>query len=299
MQNADPPLNAVARERVTPVLVTYNAEAIISRCLNELRWAKRIVLVDSKSSDRTIEIARAILPKLELISLTRNQGYGTAVNRGLERVETEFALCINPDMRLDSGAVEILISTADANPAAAGVAPLIVNSRGGYELDVMGPSEIHHRGLASDPQGAFCTWFLTGAVVLWRRAALERIGGFDESIFLYSEDADVCLRLTRAGYGLVLEPAARARDIGGGTRSAKLRSRIRRDWNRVWGHLYYERKHGPAGSANVIARDYVKKCRREALLGLLTLRLRKFLTNRAKQTAAQSFLRGDPPWGRK
>ena len=57
--------------------------------------------------------------------------------------------------------------------------------------------------------------------------------------------------------------------------------------------------HGPAGEAESIARDYVRRCSREALVGLLTLRRKKYLTNKMKKSAAEGFLRSDTPWGRK
>ena len=285
-------------DRITVVLVTRNSAGVLPISLGSLPKARRIVLVDAMSTDATLEVARRIHPKVETISLTQDRGLGAATNRGLALVETEFVLNINPDTQLLDGCVERLIATADANANAAGVAPQLTNARGNPEIDVMGPNEIRHAGIAVPPDGPFCTWFITGAVVLWRSDALRAVKGFDENIFLYNEDADLCLRSTRAGYSLILDPEARADHFGGRSEAITLKSRIRRDWNMVWGHLIYERKHGKPGEAEAIARDYVTRCGREALIGLLTFRRKKYLTNKMKKAAAEGFLRGDAPWGR-
>ncbi len=284
-------------DRITIVLVTRNSAGVLPISLGSLPNAQRIILVDAKSTDSTLEVARRVHPKVETISLTEDRGLGAATNRGLALVETEFVLNINPDTQLVPGCVERLIATADANPNAAGVAPQLTNARGNPEIDVMGPGEIRHAGIAVPPDGPFCTWFITGAVVLWRRDALRAVNGFDENIFLYNEDTDLCLRSTRAGFALILDPDARADHFGGRSEEVTLKSRMRRDWNMVWGHLIYERKHGKPGEAEAIARDYVMRCGRESLVGLLTLRRKKYLTNKTKKAAAEGFLRGDPPWG--
>jgi N-acetylglucosaminyl-diphospho-decaprenol L-rhamnosyltransferase len=286
-------------DRITVVLVTHNSAAILPTSLGSLTKARRIIVVDALSTDDTVAVARAGHPAVEVIRLTEDRGLGAATNVGIARADGDYVLNINPDTRLPEGCVERLAATATANANAAGVAPLLINARGAIELDVMGPSEIRHRKITALPAGPFCTWFLTGAVVLWRLAALRAIGGFDENIFLYNEDADLSLRAVRAGYGLILDPGATAEHFGGASEKITLKSRTRRDWNMVWGHLYYENKHAPPGEAAAIARDYVSRCRRESLIGLLTLRPKKFLTNRVKIRAAEGFLRGDPPWKRK
>ena len=286
-------------DRITVVLVTRNSAGVLPISLGSLLKARRIILVDAMSTDATVEVARNVYPRVEIVSLTEDRGLGAATNRGLDLVETEYVLNINPDTQLLAGCVERLLATADANPNAAGVAPQLTNARGNPEIDVMGPNEIRHAGIAVPPDGPFCTWFITGAVVLWRRDALRAVNGFDENIFLYNEDTDLCLRSTRAGYSLILDPEARADHFGGRSEAITLKSRIRRDWNMVWGHLFYERKHGKPGEAEAIARDYIARCGREALVGLLTLRRKKYLTNKIKKAAAEGFLRGDVPWGRK
>jgi glycosyltransferase involved in cell wall biosynthesis len=49
---------AAMLERITPLILTYNEEANIGRCLEKLGWAREIVVVDSFSADRTLEIVR-------------------------------------------------------------------------------------------------------------------------------------------------------------------------------------------------------------------------------------------------
>ena len=57
----------------------------------------------------------------------------------------------------------------------------------------------------------------TGAAVVYRRSAVERVGGFDEDYFLYCEDADLCLRMRLAGFRGVYMPEPAAYHVRGGT----------------------------------------------------------------------------------
>ena len=289
-------------DRITVVLVTRNSEAILPTSLGSLvkagAGAGRIIMIDAMSTDHTLEVARACHPGIDIISLTEDRGLGAASNVGFQRVETEYVLNINPDTRIPDGCVERLTVTADANPNAAGVAPILTNAKGDMDLSVMGPWERNHHAISAAPDGPFCTWFLTGAVVLWRLTAFRDIGGFDENIFLYNEDTDLCMRFTQKGYPLIVEPEAKGDHFGGRSDDITLKSRIRRDRNMMWGHLMYERKYAGPEEADQIARRELRKCCGDALAGLLTARPKKVLTNIAKARAAYSFLHGGTPWGR-
>ena len=61
------------------------------------------------------------------------------------------------------------------------------------------------------------TEFLQGSALLVRRDAFEQVGGFDESFFMYGEDADLCARLRGAGWEVELYPSARFVHVGGGS----------------------------------------------------------------------------------
>jgi GT2 family glycosyltransferase len=285
-------------DRITVILVTRNSESILPTSLGSLPQDVRIILIDAMSTDRTIEVAKECHPGIEIISLAEDRGLGAACNLGFQRAETEYVLNINPDTQLPNGCVERLVAAADASPNAAGVAPVLTNANGDMDLTVMGPWERHHYPIPAPPDGPFCTWFLTGAVVLWRLVAFRDIGGFDENFFLYNEDADLGMRAIQKGYSLIVEPAALGQHFGGRSEDISLKSRIRRDKNMMWGHLMYERKYASAEEADLIAQRELRKCCGNVLAGLLTARPKKILTNIAKARAAYSFLHGGPPWGR-
>jgi GT2 family glycosyltransferase len=285
-------------DRITVVLVTRNSEAALPTSLGSLPKAKRIILFDALSTDGTVDAAKAAHPNVEVVSLGRDRGLGAATNMGFALAKTEYVLNINPDTRLLEGCAEQLVRTANANPNAAIVAPLLTNDRGRMDLHAMGPRELHHHEIKVVPEGPFCTWFVTGAVVLWRLSAFKDVGGFDENIFLYNEDADICVRATQKGYCLIIDPTAEGDHFGGQSEKVSLKSRIRRDRNMTWGQLYYERKYGGPDEADHAARQLIRKCAGQVLLGLLTGRPRKVITNVAKARAAYAYLKRESPWER-
>ena len=85
--------------------------------------------------------------------------------------------------------------------------------------------------------------WVSGSCFLARRKALEAVGGFDEGFFLFEEDADLCLRLRRAGWGVLFTPAAEVRHaLGRSMAQAPERARIEYDRSHV---RYYRKHNGP------------------------------------------------------
>ena len=291
-------LNGDIWNRITVVVCVKNSAHILPLSLATLPKAKRIIVVDAHSTDGTPDIALSSHRAVEIIHIIDDRGLAAAINQGFARADTEFVLNINPDTLFEEGAVEQLVATADKNTDAAGIAPLLINGRGNQELDVMGPWEYNHHKMYAKPSGPFCTWFLTGAIVLWRLSAYRIWGGMDESFFLYNEDADLCNQSVANGFSLILEPRAKSTHLGGASERITLKTRRRKDWNMTWGHLFYVRKYESLEKADEIARNYMYNCSIDALKGLLTLRPKKVVGNLAKASAARHFLQRSKPWGR-
>jgi N-acetylglucosaminyl-diphospho-decaprenol L-rhamnosyltransferase len=280
-------INGNIWNRITVVVCVKNSAHVLPLSLATLPKAKRIIIVDIMSTDGTPEVGLESHPAAEIIHITDDRGLAAAINKGFALADTEFVLNINPDTLFEEGAVEQLVATADKNPNAAGIAPLLINGRGNQELDVMGPWEYNHHKMYETPAGPFCTWFITGAIVLWRLSAFRSCGGMDESFFLYNEDADLCNQSIAHGFSLVLDPRAISTHLGGASEKITLKTRRRKDWNMTWGHLFYVRKYGSPEAADEIARDYIRKCTTAALKGILTIRPKRVVGNFAKASAAR------------
>lgn len=197
----------------------FNGAAQLGRTLRSLGAQTRpveVVVVDNGSSDDSVELARRELPEVRVVELERNLGFGPAINRALAAHPADHVILLNNDAEAEPRFVEALLDGLGAGvDTVAGVltqerAPELIDSAGVVaDATLMGFDHLHGEAVeaaagAADPLGP------TGGAALYRREALERVGGFDERIFLYYEDLDLALRIAAAGGRCRLAPEARA-----------------------------------------------------------------------------------------
>jgi len=206
--------------RATVVIPTLNARQLLSEALEHLARQSvehDVIVVDNGSTDGTAEHLEQAFPAVRVLRLPENIGFGRAVNRGLEAVETDVVVLVNNDVLCPPDFLERLLAPF-ADPSVASVAgvllqfdqPGLVDSAG-IELDTTLRSwdALWHRpvdGLdrAPEPVGP------CGGAAAYRTAVLRSVGGFDETFFAYWEDVDLALRLRLEGHRCVRAPAARA-----------------------------------------------------------------------------------------
>jgi len=110
--------NAPGRRQLSVIVTTYNEQINIAECLESVLWADEILVVDSFSTDRTVEIARGFP-----VTVLQREYFGSAAqkNWSLDRVAHEWVLIIDADERVPEPlAREILTLLAGGNPAANG-----------------------------------------------------------------------------------------------------------------------------------------------------------------------------------
>ena len=275
------------------VIVNYNSTAVIESCLSPLAHIARIIVVDNASTDDSVEQIRQACADADIVLNSQNLGYGTAVNQGFARVKTPYALLINPDAVLLPEAVKSLIATAKTYENTGIVAPLLYSPKRGLELELKGPGKQGHNRTEIIPEGHFCTWFATGAVWLCNMVAWRDVGGFDETIFLYGEDLDLCQRMTNKGYTILFCPESRGEHLVSQATAPSKQIRWRKEWNIVWSHLYLTEKYD--GTATAEAWRLVRKHGPKTLFYALVMQPRRFMRDLAVSHAALSFLMGGKP----
>jgi N-acetylglucosaminyl-diphospho-decaprenol L-rhamnosyltransferase len=188
----------------------------VLRALGEQTRPAEAVLVDNGSSDDSVELARRQLPEIKVVELGENLGFGQAINRAVAEVPGDPVILLNNDAVPEPRFVEALLEgLGEGVDAVAGVllqerAPELIDSAGVVaDATLMGFDYLHGEP-AEAAANAAAPLGPTGGAALYRRAAFEAAGGFDERIFLYYEDLDLALRLAAHGSRCRLAPEARA-----------------------------------------------------------------------------------------
>lgn len=195
---------------VTLISVTHNSAAVVGTMLASVPAGVEAIVVDNASSDDTR--ARVAGTRARLIAENSNHGFGRGCNIGARQASREFLFFLNPDATIGDGAIDALLACAHRNPATVAFNPLITDDRGTAVLRApsrfLAGRQSGRRGQATEDHEVDV---LSGAALFCRRDAFQRIGGFDERIFLYFEDDDLSLRLITGGGKLMHVAAARIR----------------------------------------------------------------------------------------
>jgi GT2 family glycosyltransferase len=231
---------------VTAIVVTFDSVHALPECLGALRADDvPVIVVDNASTDDTVAVAEGWGARV--IRNAHNEGYGRANNVGARAADAEFILVVNPDCIVDKGAVAALVDAARRYPDAAFFAPQILEPSGRvfYQpRSLLATTLTNPDGKLLLPEGEACAPFFSGACFLMRRDVFLKLGGFDDNIFLFYEDDDLCRRVADSGSALVYVPQAVVRH-GRGQSSGEKPGRIFASrWHQAWSRAYVSRKYG-------------------------------------------------------
>lgn len=197
----------------------------IYRAAPQLRF--EILVVDNNPAEGFGDVLVEEFPEVRHIPLERNVGFGAAMNRGIEASSGRYVLIFNPDIVVQPGSLEILMTFMDAHPDVGMCGPRLHNPDGTlqhscYRLPQLMTPAYRRTFLGKMPRGrrAIAHYLmlddthdqtmdvdsLMGAALFTRRKMLEEIGLFDERFFMYYEDNDLCRRFWEHGYRVVYHP---------------------------------------------------------------------------------------------
>jgi len=246
---------------VSVLIVGYKSRDLLADCLRGLyehtRGVAMEVLYVDCSDDGSCGLVRERFPQTRVIDNDENLGFGRGNNFLARHAQGRYLLLLNPDTLIEDNAVGKLVRFADATADAGAwggmtmlpdgrVDPGSQQKRPGIRhslFRLLGLNRLNRGGLTADASGPADVEVLCGAFMMVRRDVWERLGGFDESFFLYCEEVDLCYRLHLAGYRILMTPDSKivhlvgSGDSKSGARMVALTK----------GSVHFERKHfGPA-----------------------------------------------------
>ncbi len=228
----------------------YNGGELLGRAVESLlaqTCGVDVVVVDNGSGDGSDQLVVDRFPDVRLLRLGTNHGFGPALNRAIAEHPRDPIVLFNNDADAEPRFIEALLDQVGSGiGSVAGVLvqernPRLIDSAGVVAdgtlmgFDYLNGLPIEKAATAADPLGP------TGGAALYRREAFERVGGFDERIFLYYEDLDLALRLAAGGSSCRLAPDARALHAYSATLGAGSAAKYRRTG---WSRGYMLRRYG-------------------------------------------------------
>jgi GT2 family glycosyltransferase len=207
------------------VILNWNDEPTTARALQSLRQADlcgaTIILVDSASEDGSAQNLLRRFPEIHLLQLPENRGYAGGCNAGIREAFArgcEAVFVMNNDVIVAPDFLRPLLEKA-SEPDVGIVGgkiylpgePARFQSAGAFIHDWTGETCNRFEGLEDVGQGdtEFYPDYLLGAAFLLTRRLVEKIGAFDERLFIYYEETDLCVRARRAGFKVVYVPRSR------------------------------------------------------------------------------------------
>ena len=212
------------------VIVSYNTQELTSECIESIyntahNLINSIIVVDNCSSDSTVGIIKLKFANVNIITNPENYGYAKAVNIGVNASFSEYVIISNSDVIFQENSIAGLINYLEENPGIGAAGPQQLYPDGTYQYSYgdlpgikLGTKKLflinhvqdyfHKKIWEKSRSKAKEVPYIDGAVIATRRDEFNKISGFDEDYYFYTEEADYCFRLKKIGRKIMYFPSS-------------------------------------------------------------------------------------------
>ena len=232
---------------ISIIIVNWRSASYTRQCLRSI-YAKavsfqlEVIVVDNASYDGCKDIVETEFPQVTFIQSEQNLGFAGANNLGFSRSRGKKILFLNPDTEVQDLALQKLAAALDELEDAGLVGARLLNSDLTLQTTcVVAFPSILNSTLNSDfLRKRFPHWpiwgmtplftsgsspvtveAISGACMFGKREVISQVGAFTQDYFMYSEDMDLCFKITRAGWRIYYVPEAKIVHHAAGSSSSR------------------------------------------------------------------------------
>jgi len=211
---------------ITVVIATFKSSEKIENCLNSISKECQVLIIENSKDFELKKDIEAKFSNVKCIVADSNLGYGKSNNLALKKVNTKYALILNPDTTLHPSALENFLKAAKKIP----------------EFAIMGPKNqiaINKSNLPVEVNN------IKGFAMFLNLSEFQKIGFFDENFFMYFEEIDLCKRIKQTGKKIYSLPDVEIYHEGASSTEQSIKKEIElsRNWHWMWSTFYYHKKY--------------------------------------------------------
>ncbi|KFF27213.1 glycosyltransferase family 2 protein [Chryseobacterium vrystaatense] len=209
--------------KLSIIIVNYNVTRLLRNCLLSIQKYTEgenyeVIVIDNASTDASWSDLIPEFPKVHFISSEHNEGFAIANNKAIKTAAGEYVLLLNPDTELEGFYLKDILDFADSRenfgclgvrmhdaqgiflPESKRSVPDMFNSFEKLFTNLKRSNSKSYYRSDIEENAVEEVDVVTGAFLLIKRDIYEKIGGLDETYFMYGEDIDLCYTLLRTGY---------------------------------------------------------------------------------------------------
>ena len=236
---------SISRQNLSVIIVSYISGEVIHNCIKSIPKDIQIIVVDNSSDERFKFDIEKRYNNIKCILSPENLGMGAGNNLGLKHTNTDYVLILNPDVILENNTIDELINASNKIDLFGIIAP-IINSDKNINFKLFDKNKIN-----IDNSKPFLVKSVDGFAMLLNVKKINQIDKFknfnffDENIFLYLENDDLCLRTKKKNEKIYIINNSIIDHIGASSSNFNQNKEIEylRNWHWMWSKFYFNKKH--------------------------------------------------------
>ncbi len=265
---------------ISIIIVNFNSKDVLRNCLRSIinsqcSFPFDLFVIDNASDEIFDDLSRSF-PTVEFVFNKKNLGFAAANNIGIARTKGKYVLLLNPDTIVNKNSLEPMVNFLDQHPDVGIVGCKIFSPNGQVEHSTHSfptlVKEFVHANEFMKPLFGYGSWLarflqrfmkfkalesywdhdtirevdhVTGACMMVRKEAIDRVGVLDEAFFLYNEEVEWSYRMKQAGYKSVFLPESNIIHLFGYSTKQQVQKQVvnRLLVERYRGMFYFFQKH--------------------------------------------------------
>ena len=217
---------------LTIIITSFHSSDKIFNCIESIEKSIKIIVIENSNDEKLKEEIHSKYQNVECILSKENLGYGAGNNLGLSKVETSYALILNPDVTLNNDAINKFFLSINNLEDFGIIAPISQNEK-------------YNNFNINDDKEIKEVDNVKGFAMFLNMKNLKQINFFDDNFFLYFEEIDLCRRLKKNNSKIFIDPTIKVSHLGGTSHNSQIDKpmELSRNWHWMWSTFYFHKKH--------------------------------------------------------